>query len=95
LRQLHAAVAEADAALAATTAARRAAGAGIHCKVDAVAGDTTVRQFPLAADAVALADLPPKELRARLRGMGNAGKGVFSGADGAVNWTYRPTEAAQ
>jgi hypothetical protein len=92
VRTLGAALEEAESALAAATEARRAAGADIRCVVDAVTGETTVRLFPLAADAPPLAGLAPRELRARLRGVDNAGQRVFSGAGGKVDWTYRLPE---
>jgi hypothetical protein len=92
LRDQRAALAEADSALAAAVEARRVAGDGIGCIIEAVGGETTVRQLAVAADAAPLAELAPKELRARLRGMDNAGQRVFAGASGKVNWTYRPPE---
>jgi chorismate mutase len=92
VRSLRAALEAAESALVATTEARRAAGEGISCALDEVDGDTTVRRFPVAADAVLLAELAPKELRARLRGMGSGGARIFSGASGSVAWRFTPPE---
>ena len=92
MRGLRSALDEADAALAAAIGARRIAGEGICCDIEGIGGDTTVRRFPLAADAVPLAELAPKDLRARLRGMGNAGERIFSGAGGSMSWRFTPSK---
>lgn len=88
VRALRASLQEAGSAVAAAEEARRAACEGIRCDVEGIGSDSTVLQFPVAADAVPLAELAPKDLRARLRGMGNAGVRIFSGASGSVRWQF-------
>lgn len=69
-------------------ALKRAAEAGISCNIAAVNGEIHVRTLPLKPDAPSLFDIPPKELKAKLRGTRAAGEMLFAGHGGSFEWQY-------
>ncbi|MFZ2852665.1 MAG: flagellar assembly protein A [Rhodocyclaceae bacterium] len=62
----------------------------IACVIDQINGDTRVRTLAVPLDAPALASLPPKEIRLRLRATDAATASLFSGSSGAFDWRYTP-----
>lgn len=62
--------------------------AGIACSVTSIAGDTVVRLLKIRPDAPPLHTLQARELRARLRGSGPDSARLFSGSEGAFEWTF-------
>ncbi len=49
-------------------------------------GDTLVRAMKYNPDGSSLYDLPPKDIKQRMRGTNSAGDILFSSASGAVDW---------
>lgn len=80
------AVADTDAEIATVAEARRAAGQGLFCKIEAVAGDTAVYQLRQSSEDKALASLPAKELHKRLREPGARAVRLFFGVSGSFEW---------
>jgi hypothetical protein len=72
---------------AAVRARKREVAGGSACKVDLVTGDTVVRTMDYNPDHGAAYDLPPKELKAKLRASAARTAPLFSGSAGAVEWT--------
>ncbi|WP_343730783.1 FapA family protein [Duganella sp.] len=65
--------------------------AGIaRCGLHMVSGETMVRTMPFAADTAALRQLPPKDLKARLRGTPSGGELLFADAAGSLDWHLNP-----
>lgn len=65
--------------------------AGIaRCGLHMVSGETMVRTMPFAADTTALRQLPPKDLKARLRGTPSGGELLFADAAGSLDWHLNP-----
>jgi hypothetical protein len=54
-------------------------------KLRALQGETQVRTLPFDAGAGSAYDLPPREIKARLRG--SAGTVLYSGRSGAFEWS--------
>lgn len=57
-----------------------------RCGLHMVSGDTVVRTMPFAADTAALRQLPPKELKQRLRGTPVGGELLFAASAGSLDW---------
>lgn len=79
-----------DGEIAALMQSRDEASAGISCSIGNIRGDMLVRTMKIKPDAAPLADLAPKELKARLRASGLSGTRLPSGRSGAFNWQYQP-----
>jgi hypothetical protein len=54
--------------------------------VSSVQGDTVVRTMPFNPDGSSTFDLPPKDIKARLRARSVPGEMIFSGSAGTVSW---------
>jgi hypothetical protein len=54
--------------------------------VRSVQGDTVVRTMKFNPDGSSIYDLPPKDIKARLRARGVDGEVIFSGSGGSVDW---------
>ncbi|WP_373987972.1 flagellar assembly protein A [Duganella sp. BuS-21] len=62
-----------------------------RCGLHMVSGETMVRTMPFAAaDTAALRQLPPKDLKARLRGTPNGGELLFADSAGSLDWHLNP-----
>ncbi|NYE59251.1 hypothetical protein FHW58_000403 [Duganella sp. 1224] len=75
---------------------QQAEAAGIaRCGLHLASGETMVRTMPFAADTAALRQLPPKELKQRLRGTPSGGQLLFADSAGSLDWhlTARPRPA--
>lgn len=68
-------------------ARKRAVAGGSLCKVNMVTGDTVVRTMDYNPDHGAPYDLPPKDLKAKLRASAARTAAIFTGGAGAVDWT--------
>jgi hypothetical protein len=67
--------------------------AGIaRCGLHMVSGETMVRTMPFAGDTTAMRALPPKDLKARLRGTPSGGELLFSDSTGTLDWHLNPRE---
>lgn len=80
-----------DGEIVALRQGKRGAAAGISCAIEASRGDTLVRTMKMKLDAVPLADLEPKQLRARLISPSLPGERLLSGEGGPFNWEYPAT----
>lgn len=70
---------------------QKVAAAGVaRCGLHMVGGETTVRTMPMAADGAALASLPPKEIKQRLRGTPGGGEMLFCDSAGSLDWHLDP-----
>lgn len=74
--------------IAAVEARKLEAISGIRCSIGEVAGETLVRAMKYNPDADLYAELPPKELKTRLRGSTHAGDKIFSASEGELDWHY-------
>ncbi len=81
--------------LAAIKETKRAAEAGISCRIAVVAGEVHIRTLPLKPDAPSLFDTPPKELKVKLRGTRATGESLFSGQSGAFTWQYSSPDSGE
>ena len=78
---------DAGQALIDTLAMQRDASAGVsQVALAALSGDTAVRVLKFNPDGSSTFDLPPKDIKARLRGAGTAGQLIHAGSNGPVNW---------
>ena len=67
--------------------------AGIaRCGLYLVNGETMVRTMPFAADTAAIRQLPPKDLKARLRGTPSGGELLFAESAGSLDWHLNPRQ---
>lgn len=65
--------------------------AGIaRCGLHMASGETMVRTMPFAADTAALRQLPPKDLKLRLRGTPSGGQLLFADSAGSLDWHLNP-----
>lgn len=65
--------------------------AGIaRCGLHMASGETMVRTMPFAADTSALRQLPPKDLKLRLRGTPSGGQLLFADSAGSLDWHLNP-----
>ena len=65
--------------------------AGIaRCGLHMVSGETLVRTMPFAAETQALRQLPPKDLKQRLRGTPTGGQLLFADSAGSLDWHLNP-----
>nr|WP_315258303.1 flagellar assembly protein A [uncultured Duganella sp.] len=65
--------------------------AGIaRCGLHMASGETMVRTMPFAADTAALRQLPPRDLKQRLRGTPSGGQLLFADSAGALDWHLNP-----
>jgi len=61
--------------------------AGIaRCGLHMVSGETLVRTMLFTADTAALTQLPPKDIKQRLRGSPSGGELLFSDSTGSLDW---------
>ena len=56
-----------------------------------VQGDTLVRTMAFNPDGSSTYDLPPKDIKARLRSSAAGGAMIFSGSQGTINWVSEQT----
>ncbi|MFC0135318.1 hypothetical protein CR105_14190 [Massilia eurypsychrophila] len=78
---------EAGQALLAQLLQQRSQSDGVsQVTVGTVQGDTVVRTMPFNPDGSSTFDLPPKDIKARLRARGVVGEMIFSGSSGTVSW---------
>lgn len=78
-----------DAKLAALEQGKQDASTGIVCSIETtLSDDTLVRTMKIQPNAVPLADLQPKQLRALLNTYSLPGERLFSGRDGTFIWQY-------
>ncbi len=78
---------EAGEALVAQLLQQRSDSDGVsHVTVSLVQGDTVVRTMNFNPDGSSIYDLPPKDIKARLRARGADGKVIFAGSEGSVEW---------
>lgn len=80
------AVADTEAEIAAVAEARRAAGEGLFCKIEAVAGDAVVYKLRQSSEDKTFAGLPAKELYKRLREPGARAVRLFYSSSGSFEW---------
>jgi hypothetical protein len=67
--------------------------AGIaRCGLHLVNGETMVRTMPFAGDTSAIRALPPKDLKARLRGTPSGGEVLFADSAGTLDWHLNPRQ---
>lgn len=65
--------------------------AGIaRCGLHMASGETLVRTMPFVADTAALRQLPPKDLKQRLRGTPTGGQLLFADSAGSLDWHLDP-----
>ncbi|MDB5756235.1 MAG: hypothetical protein JWR56_2663 [Massilia sp.] len=57
-----------------------------HVSVRAVHGDTVVRTMKFNPDGSSTFDIPPKDIKARLRPNSPQGEVIFAGSDGPIEW---------
>ncbi|HLP97280.1 MAG TPA: flagellar assembly protein A [Sideroxyarcus sp.] len=67
---------------------RRKSGAGIHCAIKAVAGDTLVRTMVACFGVTELRKMKAVELKLKLREQGAAQERVFFNDEGSLDWSY-------
>ncbi|MDB5936024.1 MAG: hypothetical protein JWQ01_3368 [Massilia sp.] len=78
---------EAGAALVAQLLQQRSDSDGVsHVALRMVQGDTVVRTMKFNPDGSSTFDMPPKDIKARLRARGTDGEVIFSGSQGTVDW---------
>jgi uncharacterized protein (DUF342 family) len=66
---------------------------GASCSIADITGEILVRTLKVTPDNVtALYDLPPKNLRAALRGSSITGERVYSGHSGSLDWKFTAPE---
>lgn len=66
------------------------AGEGVECSLDQVAGDTRVRTMIVLHGSTPMARLPPKELKAKLRGLSAGEERLFGDDSGSFIWKHQP-----
>ena len=67
--------------------AQQAEAAGIaRCGLHMVSGETMVRTLLFTADSTALSQLPPKDIKQRLRGTPTGGEVLFADTKGSLDW---------
>lgn len=67
--------------------AQQVAAAGVaRCGLHLASGETMVRTMPFAGDSAALRQLPPKDLKQRLRGTPSGGQLLFADSAGSLDW---------
>ena len=59
---------------------------GGHVSVQEIDGETIVRTLNFDPDGGSVYDVPAKDIKARLRGVGVGGDQIFSGQSGTVHW---------
>jgi uncharacterized protein (DUF342 family) len=57
-----------------------------RCGLHMASGETVVRTMPFAADTAVLRQLPPKDLKQRLRGTPVGGELLFAASAGSLDW---------
>lgn len=65
---------------------KKEAGIGISCAIAEVTGETVVRTMKFSQDGDSLYNLPPKNLKAKLRSSAATGERLFTGRSGSLNW---------
>ncbi|MRW94088.1 DUF342 domain-containing protein [Duganella sp. FT80W] len=63
-----------------------------RCGLHMTSGETVVRTMPFAADTAALRQLPPKDLKQRLRGTPSGGELLFADSAGSLDWHLNPLQ---
>lgn len=61
-----------------------------RCGLHMASGETVVRTMPFAGDTAALRQLPPKDLKQRLRGTVSGGELLFADSAGSLDWHLNP-----
>lgn len=70
-----------------TLASQLSASAGVsQVALTALSGDTVVRVLKFNPDGSSTFDLPPKDIKARVRAANKTGAVIYAGANGPVNW---------
>jgi uncharacterized protein (DUF342 family) len=63
-----------------------------RCGLHMVSGETLVRTMPFTADTVSLTQLPPKDIKQRLRGTPSGGELLFAESAGSLDWHLNPRQ---
>jgi hypothetical protein len=88
LKELQSGKKSLDGEIAAIVQVKQETSAGISCSIAHVLGDTLVRTMKTKSDTPSLADLAPKDMKAKLHAPGQPTERIRSGTNGPLDWKF-------